>query len=109
PTTGPSIGFTGRRLRSSAPGRRLNKLNEVANYSADALEQMNAIYDQLNQSKGLSWGAGSYSTPFTWSPGSGDYDTAESNRANLMSSLEAAARGRQQYDNLVSQFNAVYS
>lgn len=86
-----------------------NKLNEVANYSADALEQMNAIYDELNKSKGWTRGAGSYSTPFSWSPGSGDHDTVDSNRASLLASLQAQAQGRQKYDNLVSQFNSIYT
>lgn len=79
-----------------------NKLNEVAGYSADALEQLNSIYDKL-------WVLGSHSTPFSWTPRSGDQDTAAPNRAHLMSSLQSAALGRQAYDNLVSQFNSVYS
>lgn len=86
-----------------------NKLNEVANYSADALEQLNSIYAQLNQQTGLSMGVGSSSSPFMWSPGSGDQDTTASNREGLMASLQQHAQGRQQYDNLVSQFNAVYT
>lgn len=81
-----------------------NKLNEVAGYSADALGQLNSIYDQLNK-----WGVSSYSTPFSWRPGSGDQDTPESNQASLVGALEAAAQGRKQYDNLVSQFNSVYT
>lgn len=82
-----------------------NKLNEVANYSADALAQLNSIYDQLNQTRNWTSQAGSYSTPFTWR---GD-DTAASGREGLVSALEAAAKGRQQYDNLVGQFNSVYT
>lgn len=86
-----------------------NKLNEVAGYSADALEQLNAIYDQLDRQKGLQRGSGSSSSPFMWSPGSGDHDTAASNRASLESALWSHAQGRQRYDNLVSQFNAIYT
>lgn len=86
-----------------------NKLNEVAGYSADSLEQLNSIYDQINKPTSLAGGLGNYSTPFSWSPRSGDQDTAASNRNNLMLALGATAQGRQQYDNLVSQFNSVYT
>lgn len=80
-----------------------SKLNEVANYSSDALGQLNSIYDQLSKTTGV---AGSYSEPFLWS----SYDgTESSNRASLMTALGDAAQGRQRYDNLVSQFNSVYT
>lgn len=88
-------------------GNFQKKLNEVAKYSADALAKMNSIYDQLSQTK--KGGFGRYSTPFYWTPGSGDQDTAASNRASLTVSLASHAQGRQQYDNLVSQFNSVYT
>lgn len=79
-----------------------NKLNEVAGYSADALEQLNSIYDQLHK-------PGGYSAPFSWYPDSGDYGTTASTRESLMAALGTHAQSRQRYDNLVSQFNSVYT
>lgn len=79
-----------------------SQLSDVQNFSGSA-------YDELSNLKRQIDGLGSYSTGFTWRGGGGDGDTASSMRQDLFSSLDQQAAGRQQYDQLVGQFNQVYT
>lgn len=79
-----------------------SQLEDVKNFSGSA-------YDELSNMKHRIEGVGQYSTGFTWSGGSGDGDTYSSMQSELFNSLERQAYGRQQYDQLVGQFNQVYT
>lgn len=94
-------------------GQFNQKLDEVIGFSVDAYQELQGIYDQIGKGGGafgLSGGYGGSSTGFNAQAyvGSGDNDTAASNRAALESGLQRHAQNRAQYDNLVSQFNSVY-
>lgn len=95
-------------------GQLNQRLDEVIGFSVDAYNELQSIYDQIGKGGGafgLSGGYGSASTGFNAGAfiGSGDHDTAASNRAALESGLQRHAQNRQQYDNLVTQFNNVYT
>lgn len=85
------------------------RLNEVAGYSADALKQMNAIYDQITRNKGWTQAAMFYSGAFNYFPGLGDRDQSSDPRRDRELAEQQYAAGRQRYDNLVSQFNTIYT
>lgn len=84
-------------------GQFNQQMDEVLGFSVDAYTELQNIYNQIGTG-GASAGfnAGNY-------VGSGDGDTAGSNRAALEAGLQSHAQGRQQYDNLVTQFNSVYT
>lgn len=86
-------------------GQLNQRLDEVVGFSVDSYNELQGIYDQLGSVGGRA-SSGFNPRDFV---GSGDGDTAGSNRAALESGLQHHAQGRQQYDNLVTQFNSVYS
>jgi len=95
-------------------GQFNQKMDEVIGFSVDAYQELQSIYDQIGKGGGafgLSGGYGGSSTGFNAQAymGSGDNDTAASNRAALESGLQRHAQNRATYDNLVTQFNNVYS
>lgn len=90
------------------------RMDEVIGFSVDAYQELQGIYDQISKGGGaFGLNSGSYSASYAFNPsayiGSGDQDTAASNRAALEAGLQNHAQRRQQYDNLVTQFNNVYS
>lgn len=79
-----------------------SQLADVQNFSGSAYDELMGLKRQID-------GLGQYSTGFTWSGGSGDGDTYSSMQTDLFRSLDQQASGRQQYDQLVGQFNQVYT
>ncbi len=96
-------------------GTLSSQMDEVLGFSVDAYQELQGIYDQIQGRTGaggaLSLGPSKHSTGFAPQAyiGSGDQDTGPSNRAGLERGLQQHAQGRQQYDDLMAQFNSTYT
>ncbi len=92
-------------------GQFNQRMDEVIGFSVDAYTELQNIYNQIGG--GGNWGSapGTASMGFNAGNymGSGDGDTTETNRRALEAGLQGHVQGRQQYDNLVTQFNNVYT
>jgi len=91
------------------------RMDEVIGFSVDAYNELQGIYDQIGKTSGGAFGIGggaanaSYAFNADSYRGSSDNDTSASNRAALEAGLQTHAQNRAKYDNLVTQFNSVYS
>jgi len=90
-------------------GTLSQRMDEVIGFNVDSYQQLQSIYDQLNKTMR---GSADYSGGFNAKAfsGSGDNDAGHwTQRQALEAGLKHHAANRTQYDNLVTQFNSIYS
>lgn len=91
--------------------RLSSQMDEVLGFSVDAYTELQGIYDQIAPKSWAQGGVAGGSDQFRPRSygGSGDQDTASSNRRALEAGLHQHAQDRQKYDELMTQFNTSYT